>query len=107
MRRIAVVHLEPVQDDVDLDLLSDGLVSFNADCQQMLLSAVVVYAVSVCVLTRSLTGSPSRTKRKPEVDLRVYKKAVDVSIGSPPPCAKSRGPAARFARGCLSANVSV
>lgn len=38
----------------------------------------------------------SRKKRNPEVDLRVYTNAVDVSNGSPSPCAKSRSLAGGF-----------
>ena len=50
---------------------------------------------------------PSWKKRKPEVDWRVYMKAVDVSTASPPQCSKSRSPAAELSRGCPSIIVGV
>ena len=61
----------------------------------------------LCVLTPILRDLPSRKKRTPEVDLRVYSKTVDVSIGSPSSYSKFRGPAAGLARCCPSANMSV
>lgn len=51
-------------------------------------------------------GPPFR--KKPEVDMRVYTKAVDVASGSPlSSCVESADPAAAFARGCPSALMGV
>lgn len=63
-------------------------------------------AVIICLLAPMLMGSLLRKKREPEVDMRMYMKAVDAS-GSRSSCAESADPAAGFARDCPSAIMSV
>ena len=69
--------------------------------------STVDHAVSVCFLVPMLMGPPFRKKRKPEVGLQVYTKAVEVAIGSWPSCLDSADPVWGFARRCHSAIVSV
>ena len=52
-------------------------------------STVVDHAVSVCFLVPMFMGPPFRKKKKLEVGLRVYTKAVDVASGSWSSCVHS------------------
>ena len=54
-----------------------------------------------------LMDPPSGKKKKPEVGLRVYTKAVDVTSDSRLSCVDSADPVLRFARKCPIAIVSV
>ena len=70
-------------------------------------ACTVDHAVSICDLFPILVGPPSSKRRKPEVGLRVYTKAVDVASGSLSSCVGSAGSATGFSRGCSSVAVSV
>lgn len=52
-------------------------------------------------------GPLSRGSKNLVIGLRVHTKIVDITTGSPSPCAKSRGLAAGSIRGCPSAKVIV
>lgn len=69
-------------------------------------SSTVDCAVSVYVLALMPMRPPSK-KRKPDVGMRVYSKAVDVASGPRLSCFETENPAAGFDRGCPSAMVSV
>ena len=70
-------------------------------------ASTVDHAVRVCFLLRMLVRPPFRKKRKPEVNLRVYTKAVEVASGSWSSCVDSADPVAGFGRRCPCAIVSV
>ena len=79
--------------------------SLRTDCRRPL--RLHCWLCRQCLrLGPDVDGPPTR-KKKPEVGLRVYTKAVDVASGSLSSCVKLAGSAAGFAHGCFSAVVSV
>ena len=102
--RIAVLQPGPVQHAVDVYLLSNGDLVRSESCLPLNAPRPLLISSQRLYLGPDYDGPSVQEEEEPEVDLREYAKAVDVSTGSSPTCAKFRGLAAGLARGCPSAN---
>lgn len=85
---------------------TDNLVRYEEYCHQQLgFHSELCHQCSV--LDPTAMGPPPRNKRKSEVCLWVYTKAMDVAKDPSSTRGKSRGPTARCARNYPSATVIV